>query len=378
MPFNGAGSYSPPAADFPAVAGTLIESAKFNNIVNDVATALSSCITKNGETTITANLPMAGFRHTGVGNASARNDYAAYGQVQDGASVWGGTAGGTANALTLALTPAITAYAAGQAFRFKAAATNTGAVTVAINGLSTKAIQESGAALAGGEILQDGIYEIVYDGTQFQLSSLSIPAWSTGDVKITYKTSADAGWIMANDGSIGSAGSGATTRANADTEALYTLLYNNVTDTHAPVAGGRGANAAADFAANKALTLPKNLGRAIAISGSGSGLTARALGEALGHENLQQHQHGVGTLALDSQGAHTHTENADTSPDGSGANTVITGSNTESIVHNNSTSNTTSSNGAHVHTISGSTANTGTGTGENMQPSGFKNAMIKL
>ena len=40
MPRNGSGSYSPPAASFPAVASTLIESAKFNAVINDIATAL--------------------------------------------------------------------------------------------------------------------------------------------------------------------------------------------------------------------------------------------------------------------------------------------------------------------------------------------------
>ena len=54
---------------------------------------------------------------------------------------------------------------------------------------------------------------------------------STGDGKITLKTTADPGWIMCNDGTIGSATSGSSTRANADTQALFTLLFNNVDDT---------------------------------------------------------------------------------------------------------------------------------------------------
>lgn len=126
--------------------------------------------------------------------------------------------------------------------------------------------------------------------------------WTTGDAKLTFKTVADAGWVMANDGSIGSAASGATTRANADTEALYTLLWNNVTDAWAPVSGGRGASAAADFAADKTLSLPKALGRAIAVAGAGAGLTARPLGSTVGAEThtltqaqtpLKDHVHGV-------------------------------------------------------------------------------------
>jgi hypothetical protein len=61
MPYNGAGSYAPPAADFPAVSLTLIQASKFNNIINDIATALSDAITKDGQTIVTANIPFAGF-----------------------------------------------------------------------------------------------------------------------------------------------------------------------------------------------------------------------------------------------------------------------------------------------------------------------------
>lgn len=67
MPFNGAGTYSPPGADFPAVAGTIIQATKFNNVVNDIATALSTAITKDGQTTVTANIPFSGFYATNVG-----------------------------------------------------------------------------------------------------------------------------------------------------------------------------------------------------------------------------------------------------------------------------------------------------------------------
>lgn len=111
---------------------------------------------------------------------------------------------------------------------------------------------------------------------------------TTGDVKLTYKTSADTGYVMADDGSIGNGSSGASNRANADTEDLFTLFWNNMTDSECPVSSGRGASAAADFAANKTLTIPLTLGRTLAIAGSGSGLTARTLGDTLGEESHVQ------------------------------------------------------------------------------------------
>lgn len=99
------------------------------------------------------------------------------------------------------------------------------------------------------------------------------PAWEcrgflTGDVKITWRKTADPGWVLTDDGTIGSASSGATNRANADTQALYTLLWDNYSDALAPVIGGRGASAAADFAANKPIRLLRVAGRAIACRGS--------------------------------------------------------------------------------------------------------------
>lgn len=81
MPLNGSGVYTPPAADFPAVANTLIESTKFNNIVNDIATAISTTVLKDGQQTITSNIPMNGNRITGLGAATASTDAARYDQV---------------------------------------------------------------------------------------------------------------------------------------------------------------------------------------------------------------------------------------------------------------------------------------------------------
>lgn len=171
MPDNGSGVYTPISPDFPAVGGTLIESAKFNNIINDIATALTARLSKDGQTTATGNIPMGTFRLTGLGNGSSRTDSAALGQVQDQAGTWCGTATGTANAITLTPVPAITAYVAGQKFGFIAAATSTGAVTVAVSGLATKATQNYEAALVAGEIVIGHKYEITYDGTAFQVSA---------------------------------------------------------------------------------------------------------------------------------------------------------------------------------------------------------------
>lgn len=68
------------------------------------------------------------------------------------------------------------------------------------------------------------------------------------------------GWVRDNGRTLGSASSGATERANADTSALFVYLWNTFSNTICPVSTGRGANAAADFAANKTITLPDKRG----------------------------------------------------------------------------------------------------------------------
>jgi len=78
--------------------------------------------------------------------------------------------GGSANAITLAPTPAITAYAAGQRFSFPAGAANTAAVTIATNGLATRALQfADGTAMVGGELFAGGLYDIEDTGTVYNL-----------------------------------------------------------------------------------------------------------------------------------------------------------------------------------------------------------------
>jgi hypothetical protein len=84
---------------------------------------------------------------------------------------------------------------------------------------------------------------------------------STGDVKFRFTSEFVTGWVKANAQTIGSATSGATQRANADTQALFIYEWTNCPDTHCPVLGGRGASGLADFTANKQLTLPDCRGR---------------------------------------------------------------------------------------------------------------------
>lgn len=79
MPFS-SGSYSLPALN-PVVTATAISSTWANNTMSDIATALSTAMLKDGTQTITANIPMAGFKFTGLGTGSAAGNSLRYEQL---------------------------------------------------------------------------------------------------------------------------------------------------------------------------------------------------------------------------------------------------------------------------------------------------------
>ena len=80
------------------------------------------------------------------------------------------TSAGT-NTVTLTYSVAPAAYYAGMVFSFIAGGTNTGAVTLNVNSLGAKNVYLANAALTGGEILSGKVYQVAYDGTQFQMIS---------------------------------------------------------------------------------------------------------------------------------------------------------------------------------------------------------------
>ena len=143
-----------------------------------------------------------------------------------------------------------------------------------------------------------------------------------GSGKDFWGTTLPAGFIWASGKTIGDASSNATERANIDTLALYTLLWNAYSNTLLPIYDStgtpttRGANAAADFAAHKALSVIDKRGRisvgkdnlggtaANRITVAGCGIDGTILGNAGGEQ--------VHTLITAEMPAHTHTQTSHT------------------------------------------------------------------
>lgn len=165
------GSYAAPSSSWnPAIDGTDIDAADWAALLSDLSVALSTCMLKDGTQAVTANLPMSGFKLTGLGNGSAASDSATISNIQNATGIYVGTVGGTTDVITLTPIPAITGYGAGKIFSFIASGANTVAPTVNVSALGAKSITKGGAtALVAGDLPFGALIAIQYDGTQFQL-----------------------------------------------------------------------------------------------------------------------------------------------------------------------------------------------------------------
>lgn len=154
------------------------------------ATGLNNCLTKNGENAATANLPMGTFKHTGVGDATARAQYLTAGQQQDNGCIYG-VASGT-DTYTLTPSPAITAYAAGQEFIVKFTNANTTAATLNVSSSGAKDITKGvSTALVAGDIVAAQLYRCRYDGTRFVLVGRELNATATTSGVVELATDAE-------------------------------------------------------------------------------------------------------------------------------------------------------------------------------------------
>ena len=137
--------------------------------------------------------------------------------------------------------------------------------------------------------------------------------FSPGDVKFSVNGSLGAagGWLVYDGAAtLGNTGATAATFHDVSFYELYKAIYNNISNTYCPVAGGR-TSIDADWGANKAITLPLFNGRALLGAGTGVGLTARPAGQSggvesvtLGLGNMPYHQHAV--YIGEPVGGHSH------------------------------------------------------------------------
>ena len=217
MARNGSGTYTLPAGN-PVVTGTTISSTWANNTLNDIGNAMTASLAYDGQTVPVANLPMGGYLHTNVANATARTNYAAAGQVQDGTFAYLTSVSGT-DTITALAALSMSALAAGQEFRFIAVGANTTTgVTLNINSIGAKNITKNGAtALAIGDIKNAQVVSVVYDGTQFQLQTnivtTAVSSFTAGTTGFTPSTATTGAVTLAGTLNVANGGTGSTSLA---------------------------------------------------------------------------------------------------------------------------------------------------------------------
>lgn len=74
MPYNGSGTFSPDPTSYPAVAGQVILASKFNAIVSDIASGLSTALTRDGQSAATADISLGGFKLRNLAAATVGSD----------------------------------------------------------------------------------------------------------------------------------------------------------------------------------------------------------------------------------------------------------------------------------------------------------------
>lgn len=277
---------------------------------------------------------------------------------------------GSANVYQVALSPAPGAYYSGYTIYVKIANTNTAASTstLQVNGLGTKSIVAMIEGVLGtipaNTLIVGMIAQFVFDAAtqDWKLINPNITNASgiIGEVRWGHFTASEvpSGWFFYEEGTIGNAASGATVRANADVEALYTFYWNNYSspsgNAKMTVSGGLGASALADFSANKQMDLPHLGGRSLGVAGTVTPTPTTPF-TSTSAEVIGNSTH---TLTVAQMPAHTHTYDFPTyridegnkfGPDWNRA--------TESFT-------TGSRGGGEAHSI--------------MQPSTYMNVMIKL
>lgn len=194
-----------------------------------------------------------------------------------------------------------------------------------------------------------------------QITQYSLQRRLTGEVAHIAYDPATAGWIISTpiytdpDGWLWYQPNGTgLSNANAKYLNLFTALWGTTVFT---ISGGKGASAAADWAASKTLIIPDMRGRALASTGTATaGATNRTLGSVWGSEtitlaiaNMPLHRHNLNLIGVTATGL--------AGSSGSGHGMLAYGANTITINQGNVAGNRVSANDAL-----GAIADAGSGT----------------
>jgi hypothetical protein len=211
---------------------------------------------------------------------------------------------------------------------------------------------------AGNEVFDDDGIVALGPSSGAVSTSTTTPTdaiFTTGDMLWGAISATRSGWVRCSGRTIGSAASGATERANGDTDELFTYLWTNFSNSLCAVSSGRGASAAADFAANKTIaTLDMRDKGAFGLSDMGNtstGLLSTTAGTAGGATTVTLAQANLPSVSFShslAAATHTHSVSGTTGSSGASHTHTISGTTSgQSATHTHS--GTTNTNGDHNH-----------------------------
>lgn len=81
MPWSGSGVFNLDPSYSPEVNGTVIDALRYNGLTTDIAAGITNALTKDGQNVPTANIPMGGFKLTGLAAGTAAGHSVRYEQA---------------------------------------------------------------------------------------------------------------------------------------------------------------------------------------------------------------------------------------------------------------------------------------------------------
>lgn len=201
MPFNGQGVFVPSisfVADQAANIGP--QASRFDTNFDDVASGLSNCITRDGQTTITSNLNMSNKKVVNLADATAGQDAVNVRIVQQASKFMYVGASGTGSLMTGSTNPTFTSLVAGMLFMVIVPADSAnGGCQFSVNGLAYQNVL-SPAAVVSGDFKTNDTLLLLWDGSNYRW----INKWRHSDIPVsTYMPfllpSAPVGWVQLTD-----------------------------------------------------------------------------------------------------------------------------------------------------------------------------------
>jgi len=234
MSYNGSGTFNINTTGQPVVAGTVISSSAFNSLTTDLATGLTTAITKDGQTTTTARITFAqGFTSSLTTDSSSvsTGSIITGGGVGIAKALFVGTTANVAGAVTLggiatfSAQPIFSSLTASSAVATDASkglvsVTNTGtgnnvlatAPTIASANLTT-ALTLTGASGTNGQVLTSG-------------GSGNAPTWTTAAASQWTTSGAN---IYYNSGNVGIGTASPATTLDVFKTSNKTAIFGNAT-----------------------------------------------------------------------------------------------------------------------------------------------------